>query len=458
VQLRQSSSISTVPKVILKPETKGASMRRNNREIPVIRFGSAAGNKVLKKMQASRQHRDGEVTARVAAILDAVKKEGNRALFRYMELFDNVKLTSRTVRVEKGQIDAAASRVSPELKQAIKEASVRIEAYHRKQVRTGFTMKTAEGVLSQLVRPLRRVGLYIPGGYTVYPSSVLMDAIPARVAGVPSIVAITPPRSELDPGIAFALKLCRISEVYRIGGAQGIAALAYGTRTIPAVDKIVGPGNAFVATAKRLVNGIVDIDSVAGPSEVVILADKTTPPEWVALDLLAQAEHGSGDEFAACITEDAAYGAAVAEAVCFERLQSPVRSVLEKLPRHAIVVIVTGSRRESIDVVNSIAPEHLQIMTKTAKRDLDGIVNAAAIFVGRYTPVALGDYFAGTNHVLPTGGAARFSSPLGVDSFVKRISVAEVSPAGLDRASPFVSVFARAEGFVHHALSVERRC
>jgi histidinol dehydrogenase len=432
-------------------------MQKSNREIPVIRYGTAAGKQFLNKMKAARQSRDGEVTAKVAAILDAVKSDGDRALFRYMEQFDKIRLTPRTVRVTKEQIDAAAAKVSRSLRQAIREAAVRIEAYHRKQVPEGFSMKTAEGQLSQIIRPLRRVGLYIPGGYTVYPSTVLMDAIPARVAGVPQIVAITPPRSELDPGIAYALKLCKITEVYRVGGAQGIAALAYGTKTIPPVDKIVGPGNAYVSTAKRLVNGTVDIDSVAGPSEVVIMADMSASPEWVALDMLAQAEHGTGDEFAVCVTEDDDYANMVAEAIRFERLQSPVKSVLDKLPRHAIVVIVTGSRDESIEVVNSIAPEHLQIMTKTAKRDLRNIYGAAAIFVGPYTPVALGDYFVGTNHVLPTGGAARFSSPLGVESFIKRISVAEVTAAGLDKAAPYVSVFARAEAFVHHALSVERR-
>jgi histidinol dehydrogenase len=284
-----------------------------------------------------------------------------------------------------------------------------------------------------------------------------MNAIPARVAGVLEIVAITPPRSELDPGIAFALQLVHASEVYRIGGAQGVAALAFGTKSIRAVDKIVGPGNAYVQTAKRLVYGTVDIDSVAGPSEVVILTDASARPDWVALDLLAQAEHGTGDEFAVCVTEDREHATRIAEAVRREISQSPVKSVLEKLPNYAIAVVLADSREESLEIVNGIAPEHLQIMTRTARRDLQGIRNAAAIFVGPQTPVALGDYFIGTNHVLPTGGAARFASPLGVDSFVKRISVAEATPAGVRRAAPFVSSFARSEAFVHHALSVERR-
>jgi histidinol dehydrogenase len=407
---------------------------------------------------ASRQKRNAEVTEKVSAILEEVKNDGDRAVLRLTDTFDKVKLTLSELRVSADEIDTAAKRISKSLKAAIKASATRIEAYHKMQVRYGFTLKTAEGTLRQLIRPLQRVGLYIPGGHTVYPSTVLMDAIPARIAGVSEIVAITPPRQGLDPGIAYALRLLKITEIYRIGGAQGIAALAYGTKTIPAVDKIVGPGNAFVQTAKRLLFGTIDIDSVAGPSEVVILADASVKAEWVALDLLSQAEHGSGDELAVCITEDAAFAAQVVQAVNVERNNSPVKDVFDRLPRHSIAVITTASREESISVVNSIAPEHLQIMTKTAEKDLQKIKNAAAIFIGPHTPVALGDYFIGTNHVLPTGGAARFSSPLSVDSFTKRISVAEASPAGLDAAAPFVSVFARSEAFVHHALSVERRC
>jgi histidinol dehydrogenase len=427
------------------------------RKVPVIKSGSAAGRRFMRKLSEARQQRDAEVAPKVAVVIDAVRNEGDKALLRYTELFDKTRLTTAGIKVTAEQINEAADRVSRDLKNAIEASAKRIEAYHRKQARSGFTMTTAEGKLSQLIVPLRRVGLYIPGGFTVYPSSVLMNAIPARVAGVPQIVAITPPRSELDPGIAFALKLLDISEVYRIGGAQGVAALACGTKTIAAVDKIVGPGNAYVQTAKRLLYGIIDIDSVAGPSEVVILADVSARPDWVALDLLAQAEHGSGDELAVCVTEDAGYAEKVVRAVQIEISNSPVKAVIDRLPNHAIIIIVTASREESLAVINSIAPEHLQIMTRTAHRDLRGITNAAAIFMGAQTPVALGDYFIGTNHVLPTGGAARFASPLGVDSFIKRISVAEATPAGLKLAAPHVSVFARSEAFVHHALSVERR-
>jgi histidinol dehydrogenase len=284
-----------------------------------------------------------------------------------------------------------------------------------------------------------------------------MNVVPAQIAGVAEIVVVTPPRGALDPAIAFALRLLGVNEVYRIGGAQAIAALAYGTKSIKPVDKIVGPGNAYVAAAKRLVYGTVDIDSIAGPSEVAIIADASAEPTWVALDLLAQAEHGSGDEVAVCVTESRGLAQKVADATAAAIEESPAMETLRRLPKTAITIFTTASRTESIELINTIGPEHLQIMTKTARADLAKVKNAAAVFLGPYTPVALGDYFVGTNHVLPTGGAARFASPLGVESFLKRMSVAEVSKSGLRKAAPHVSVFARAEKFVHHAMSVEHR-
>jgi histidinol dehydrogenase len=284
-----------------------------------------------------------------------------------------------------------------------------------------------------------------------------MNIIPAQLAGVEEIVAVTPPRDDIDPGVAYALCHLEVSEVYRIGGAQAIGALAYGTQSIAQVDKIVGPGNSYVAMAKRLVYGIVDIDSVAGPSEVVIIADETAPPRLVALDLLAQAEHGSGDEIAICIVENREVAEKIAAAVSEEIEKSPVKSTLIKLPPHAIAIMITPSRKESMALSDAIAPEHLQIMTATADQDVKLVNNAAAVFLGMDTPVALGDYFIGTNHVLPTGGAARYASPLGVESFQKRISVAKASKKGIETAGKHVPVFARSEAFVHHALSVEAR-
>jgi histidinol dehydrogenase len=428
-----------------------------SKKIPIVRYPGETGKKLFDTITSARVQHENELTSVVSDILSHVRLNGDKALCDYSWKFDKVKLTPSTLQIPVKEIRAQAKKINSALKSAIDEAALRIEAFHRKQVRKGFTIKTAEGALGQLIRPLNRVGLYVPGGHTIYPSSVLMNVIPAQIAGVKEIVAITPPRKELDPGVAYALSLLNISEVYRVGGAQGIGALAYGTDTIRQVDKITGPGNNFVATAKKLVYGTVDIDSIAGPSEVVILADTSANPEWVALDLLAQAEHGSGDEIAMCITENMQHAHKIAAHLYEEIENSPVKELFYRLPEHALSVFVTGSRKTSISLVNAFAAEHLQIITETPQDDLEKVTNAAAVFIGSYTPVALGDYFIGTNHVLPTGGAARFASPLGVDSFQKRISVAQVKGPGLDKAAPFVSTFARAEHFVHHALSVERR-
>jgi histidinol dehydrogenase len=425
--------------------------------ISIIDYSKPAGKRYLKKILSLRQKRDDTGSIRVAAIIKAVRRYGDKALFSYTKKFDGVTLSSRNVRIGHKEIVAQAAKVSPVLRKAIRAAAKRIRAYHRHQGLRTFSVKTAEGTLRQIVRPLQRVAVYIPGGHTVYPSSVLMNVIPAQVAGVPEIVAVTPPRKELDPGVAFALKICKIRECYRIGGPQAIAALACGTSSIGAVDKIVGPGNAYVQAAKRLVYGIVDVDTVAGPSEVVILADNSAKPEWVALDLLAQAEHGSGGELALCVTESRFLARKIAAATAAAIEQSPVREIFRRLPDYAIVIFRTAKRSDSIALVNAVAPEHLQVITRSAGKDLADIKNAAAVFFGSYTPVALGDYYIGTNHVLPTGGTARFASPLGVESFLKKMSAARVSERGLGKAAPAVAAFARAENLVHHALSVERR-
>jgi histidinol dehydrogenase len=426
-------------------------------KIPVIELSSTKGKKYLLSLKKARQSRNGEIAERVKNILLAIQNDGDKALFDFIKQFDKANLTPKTFRVSKEELSKQAKKVDSRLKSTIIESAKRIEAFHKEQVRTGFTLKTQEGTLRQLIRPLERVALYIPGGHTVYPSTVLMNAIPAQIAGVKEIVVVTPPRGELDPGIAFALQYLGITEIYKMGGAQAIGSLAYGTKSVKPVDKIVGPGNAYVASAKQQVYGVVDIDSIAGPSDVAILADASVDPSWVALDLLAQAEHGTGDEVSICITDDPVLAEKIAEATIREIAESPAMETILRLPEGSISILVGKDKDDTIAAVNEIAPEHLQIMTKTYKKDLEKITNASAIFLGKFSPVALGDYFIGTNHVLPTGGAARFSSPLGVESFQKRVSVAEITAEGLDQASPFVSVFARAEGFVHHALSVERR-
>ena len=431
--------------------------KKSNPSIPIAEAESGEGKNILKRIREAREKRSGEVSRAVSVIIEDVRRRGDKALFEYTERFDKVRLTPSSVRIPVDTLDARARLAPPALKRSIREAAKRIRAYHGNQGLVDFRIKTADGELQQIVKPLNRVGVYIPGGHTVYPSSVLMNVIPAQIAGVREIVAVTPPRDDIDSGVAFALRYLKIAEVYRIGGAQAIGALAYGTKTVAPVDKIVGPGNSYVAAAKRHVYGQVDIDSIAGPSEVVIIADNTAPPRLVALDLLAQAEHGSGDEIAVCIVESKAVAARIAAAVAEEIEASPVKETLLKLPRHAITVFVTPSRKESMRLSDMIAPEHLQIMTSTADRDVHLVNNAAAVFLGVNTPVALGDYFIGTNHVLPTGGAARFTSPLGVESFQKRISVAKASPAGIKTAGEHVPTFARSEAFAHHAMSVEVR-
>jgi len=425
--------------------------------IPVVDINSRGGAVVLKKIRDAREKRSGEVSRAVSVILDDIHRRGDTALFEYTKRFDGVKLKPSGVRIPVDELEERAKLAPFVLQRSIREAAKRIREFHQRQGLVGFKIKTPDGELRQVVKPLNRVGVYVPGGHTVYPSSVLMNVIPAQIAGVKEIVAVTPPRGEIDTGVAFALRYLKITEVYNIGGAQAIGALAYGTKMVARVDKIVGPGNSYVAAAKRIVYGSVDIDSIAGPSEVVIIADKTAPPRLVALDLLAQAEHGSGDEIAICIVENKTTAAKIAAAVEKEIEKSPVKNTLLKLPPHAITIFITSSRKESMRLSDMIAPEHLQIMTSTAEKDVKLVNNAAAVFVGTDTPVALGDYFIGTNHVLPTGGAARFASPLGVESFQKRISIAKASPKGIKTAGELVPIFARSEAFVHHAMSVEAR-
>jgi histidinol dehydrogenase len=428
-------------------------------EIPIIKFGSVDGDKILSQIQKGRKKRDIEIEKAVREVLDNVSENGDKALFEYCKKFDNRDLTAKNIRLQKKYISSQAQKIDNKLAKTIKEAAKRIFEYHEMQkIDLEFSMETKEGVLGQKVVPLRRVGLYIPGGHTAYSSTVLMDAIPAKIAGVKEIVAVTPCRDgDLDPAIAFALDLLDIDEVYQIGGSQAVAALAFGTKSIKAVDKIVGPGNSYVAAAKKMVYGAVDIDCIAGPSDVAIWANESANPVWVALDLLSQAEHGSGDESAHLITESSGFAQKVKAALIDEIEKSPVKSIFEKLSKNAICLFITENKDESAALINEIAPEHLEIMTENPRKDLEKIENAAAVFLGDFSPVPVGDYFVGTNHVLPTGGAGRYASPLGVDSFRKKISLAEISKSGLKSSADHISRFARAESFVHHALAVERR-
>jgi histidinol dehydrogenase len=425
--------------------------------IPIIDLASSSGRRRLENIKKVRGAGNVEAARIVDKIISDIREKGDKALFAYTKKFDDVSLNSYNVKVQAKEIKALAGKAPTGFKKALKEAAKRIYAYHSQQKSVAFSIVTAEGRLSQKIQPLSRVGVYVPGGHTLYPSSVLMNVIPAQIAGVKEIVVVTPPRGGLDPKIAFALDMLKIRNVYKIGGAQAIAALAYGTNSIPAVDKIVGPGNLYVALAKKMVYGTVDIDMIAGPSEVVILADSSAQPEWIALDLLAQAEHGSGSESALCVVEDLAFAQRIKQCLLDEIASSPARAIFERMKPDGICIFIARSRKQSIEFINDCAPEHLQIMTKEYTRDVEEVKNASAIFCGAYTPVALGDYYIGTNHVLPTGRCARFASPLGVESFIKRMSIAEITANGLKKCAANVSLLARAENFIHHALTVERR-
>jgi histidinol dehydrogenase len=381
------------------------------------------------------------------------------ALVRLTRRFDGVRLSTAELRVSPTEIRAQARQAPPGVVASLREMARRIEAYHRRQLDRGFRLRLGRGdVLDEVVSPLDSVGLYVPGGAGAYPSSVLMNAIPARVAGVARISLVTPPRTlETNPAVAAAIVVAGVEgQVFRIGGAQAVAALAYGTRTVPAVAKIVGPGNAYVASAKRQVRGVVEIDHEAGPSEVVILADESANASWVAADLLAQAEHGSGDETVVLVTTSESL-AAEARRLVAQGLGSVANAAAaaRALRRNGAVVLVR-SVDEGIEAVNALCPEHAEVMTRDAAAVSRRIV-AGAVFVGARSPVAVGDYGIGPNHVLPTGGAARFASPLSVRDFQRRSSRVRMTAAGLRRVAAGIATVARAEGLVGHARSVLAR-
>ncbi|MEK4061848.1 MULTISPECIES: histidinol dehydrogenase [Paenibacillus] len=397
----------------------------------------------------------------VKQIVADIKQEGDAALLRYTEQFDGAALTPAQLRVTAEELQAAYSRVEESFVTAIRAAAVNIRAFHARQKRSSWMDLQPDGtILGQIIRPLKRVGVYVPGGKAAYPSSVLMNVIPAQIAGVPEIVMVTPPstggKDGIDPYILVAAAEAGVSEVYRVGGAQAIAALAFGTESIAPVDKICGPGNIYVALAKREVYGAVDIDSIAGPSEIVVLADETAEPAYIAADLLSQAEH---DEMASAIlvTPSQSLGEAVA---------AEVERQLQELPREAIArasvesygaIIVVDSMKEGISVVNRLAPEHLEIVVEDPMGLLGSIENAGAIFLGPYSSEPVGDYFAGPNHIIPTNGTARFSSPVDVDDFIKKSSLIYYSKEALLRDGATIIELARREGLEGHARAIEIR-
>jgi histidinol dehydrogenase len=424
----------------------------------ILRHGTAAARRWMEALPRAARPRPA-LTRAVARIVEAVRREGDPAVLRFTARFDGVRLAPARLRVPPPEIRALAATADPALVKALREMARRIEAYHRHQARAGFRMRLPDGsLLEEIVSPLDAVGLYVPGGAGAYPSSVLMNAIPARVAGVPAVTIVTPPRAlEQNPALAAALVVAGVEgAVFRVGGAQAIAALAFGTARIPAVAKIVGPGNAFVAEAKRQVRGVVEIDQEAGPSEVVILADGSADAGWVAADLLAQAEHGSGEETVVLVTTSAELAAEVAR-LAAEGLRSVAnqKSAARALRANGAVVIVRDLA-EGLGVVNALAAEHVEVICRGAASVARKVV-AGAVFVGPYAPVAVGDYGIGPNHVLPTGGAARRSSGLSVADFQRRHSRVRMTERGLRRVADDVVRVARAEGFPGHAQSVLTR-
>ena len=416
-------------------------------------------NNILENMLKRSPNQYGKYQDAVDEILNAVKDRKDQALFEYTGKFDGVTITPETIRVTKEEIDEAYEQVDQELIDVIRKALVNIRSYHEKQVRySWFDSKPDGTLLGQKITPLERVGVYVPGGKAVYPSSVLMNVMPAKVAGVDRIVMTTPPGKDgkVYPVTLVAANEAGVDEIYKVGGAQAIAALAYGTESIRKVDKIVGPGNIFVALAKRTVYGHVSIDSIAGPSEILVLADETANPRYVAADLLSQAEH---DELASAIliTTSMELARKVSEEV--DGFVAPLsrKEIIQKSLDSYGYILVADNMQDAIDTANEIASEHLEIMTANPFDTMTRIRNAGAIFLGEYSSEPLGDYFAGPNHILPTNGTAKFFSPLSVDDFVKKSSIISYSEEALKLVHEDIEKFAKAEKLTAHANSIAVR-
>ena len=405
---------------------------------------------------------DAAIEGRVAEILAAVRERGDAAVLEFTQRFDHLEAADMSaLELTREELKAAFDSITPAQRSALEAAASRVRSYHERQKEAcglSWSYRDEDGtLLGQKVTPLDRVGIYVPGGKAAYPSSVLMNAIPAHVAGVPEIIMVVPtPRGEKNPLVLAAAYVAGVTRAFTIGGAQAVAALAYGTQTVPRVDKITGPGNAYVASAKKHVFGQVGIDMIAGPSEILVLADGTTPPDWVAMDLFSQAEH---DELAQSILlcPDAAY---------IEQVRASIERLLPEMPRKDVIraslegrgaLILTRSMEEACEISNRIAPEHLEVSSADPHKWEPLLRHAGAIFLGAYTSESLGDYCAGPNHVLPTSGTARFSSPLGVYDFQKRSSLIEVSEAGAQKLGPIAAELAYGEGLQGHARAAEMR-
>lgn len=425
----------------------------------IQKLNSDTKKNLLEDLLKRSPNNYGQYEASVKEILDKVKEEKDAAVFAYTAKFDGAELTADTIEVTDAEIEEAYAQVDDTLLTVIRKAKDNIESYHAKQRQNSWFDSKPDGtILGQKITPLHRVGVYVPGGKAVYPSSVLMNVMPAKVAGVDEIIMVTPPEKngKVSPNTLVAAKEAGVDKIYKVGGAQAIASLAYGTESIPKVDKIVGPGNIYVALAKKAVYGHVSIDSIAGPSEILVVADETANPRYVAADLLSQAEH---DELASAIL------VTTSEKLAHE-VSDQVDGFLKELSRAEIIsksldnygyILLADTMEDVIDVANEIASEHLEIQTKNPFEVMTKIRNAGAIFIGEYASEPLGDYFAGPNHILPTNGTAKFFSPLSVDDFIKKSSIISYSREALQKVHKDIESFAKAEQLTAHANSIHVR-
>lgn len=425
----------------------------------IITLSKESKSNLLNDLLKRSPNNYGQYENIVNDIIEKVKTEGDEAIFAYTKQFDKCELTAETIRVTEEEMEEAINTIDPKLYEVMEKAAANIRAYHEKQVRNSwFDAKPDGTILGQKITPIGKAGVYVPGGKAAYPSSVLMNVIPAKVAGVSKVVMVTPPgaNGKVNPGTLAAAKVAGVDEIYKVGGAQAIAALAFGTESIPKVDKITGPGNIFVALAKKAVYGHVSIDSVAGPSEILVLADESANPRYVAADLLSQAEH---DELASAIliTTSMELAEAVSEQVEVFISELSRTDIMRKSIDNYGYILVADSMEDAIDAANEIASEHLEVLTKNPFEIMTKIQNAGAIFLGEYSSEPLGDYFAGPNHILPTNGTAKFFSPLSVDDFIKKSSIISYSRNALEAVHKDIEFFAEKEGLTAHANSIKVR-
>ena len=425
----------------------------------IVKLTAESKKGLLEDLLQRSPNHYGQYESAVAEIIETVKKGGDEALFSYTEKFDHCKMDAAHIRVTREEIDEAYQKVDADFVEVMKKSAANIRAFHEKQLRNSWFDPKPDGtILGMKILPIAIAGVYVPGGKAAYPSSVLMNVLPAKVAGVERIIMTTPPGADgkVNPGTLVAAHIAGVDEIYKVGGAQAIAAIAFGTQSIPKVDKITGPGNIFVALAKKACFGYVSIDSIAGPSEILVIADETANPRYVAADLLSQAEH---DELASAILITTSKTLADQVSVEVDRFVANLsrREIIEKSLNNYGYILLVDSLDEAADTANEIASEHLEILTKDPFAMMTKIRNAGAIFLGEYSSEPLGDYFAGPNHVLPTNGTARFFSPLNVDDFLKKTSIISYSRPALEKIHQDIECFAENEGLTAHANSIRVR-